>query len=131
MYHNYLYQLLQYCKSMMLDLHIHLLYYLVLYIHNLASHTKFHYSNIVIVLNIPVVATEVGGIPELIEHEKNGLLVDPNNSTQLVNSVNELLKNKDKAGNIAQAGHDYVVKNLTWEVLLPRYVKFYEDLLNS
>ena len=82
-------------------------------------------------LNIPVVATEVGGIPELIEHEKNGLLVDPNNSTQLVNSVNELLKNKDKAGNIAQAGHDYVVKNLTWEVLLPRYVKFYEDLLNS
>ena len=82
-------------------------------------------------LNIPVVATEVGGIPELIEHEKNGLLVDPNNSTQLVNSVNELLKNKDKATNIAHAGYDFVVKNLTWEVLLPRYVKFYEDLLNS
>ena len=82
-------------------------------------------------LNIPVVATEVGGIPELIEHEKNGLLVDPNNSTQLVNSVNELLENKDKATNIAHAGYDFVVENLTWEVLLPRYVKFYEDLLNS
>ena len=82
-------------------------------------------------LNIPVVATKVGGIPELIEHEKNGLLVDPDNSVQLVNSVNELLENKDKATNIAHAGYDFVVENLTWEVLLPRYVKFYEDLLNS
>ena len=82
-------------------------------------------------LNVPVVATKVGGIPELIEHEKNGLLVDPNDPNQLLNSVNELLENKDKAACIAQAGYDFVVKNLTWEVLLPKYVKFYEDLLNS
>lgn len=82
-------------------------------------------------LNIPVVATNVGGIPELIEHGKNGLLVDPNNSEQLVNSVNELLENETKAANIAHAAHSFVIKNLTWEVLLPRYVKFYEDLLNS
>ena len=82
-------------------------------------------------LNIPVVATNVGGIPELIEHGKNGLLVDPNNSEQLVSSVNELLENETKAANIAHAGYSFVIKNLTWEVLLPRYVKFYEDLLNS
>ena len=82
-------------------------------------------------LNVPVVATKVGGIPELIEHEKNGLLVDPDDPDQLLNSVNELLENKDKSTSIARAGYDFVVKNLTWEVLLPKYVKFYEDLLNS
>ena len=82
-------------------------------------------------LNVPVVATRVGGIPELIEHEKNGLLVDPNNPDQLLNSVNELLENNDKATSIAHAGHDFVVKNLTWEILLPKYIKFYENLLNS
>jgi len=82
-------------------------------------------------LNIPVVATEVGGVPELIEHEKNGILVNPNNPDQLLNSVNELIKNKDKAVNMAHAGYDFLVKNFTWEVLLPRYVKFYEDLLDS
>ena len=82
-------------------------------------------------LNIPIVATKVGGIPELIKHEKNGLLVDPNNPDQLLTSVNELLENKDKSTSIANAGYDFVVKNLTWEVLLPKYVKFYEDLLNS
>ena len=82
-------------------------------------------------LNIPVVATKVGGIPELIEHEKNGLLVDLNDPIQLVNSVNELLENKEKAKNIAQAGYEFVIENLTWEVLLPKYVKFYEDLVKS
>ena len=82
-------------------------------------------------LNVPVVATKVGGIPELIEHEKNGLLVDPNDPDQLLNSVNELLENNDKAASIAHAGHDFVVKNLTWEILLPKYIKFYENLLNS
>jgi len=82
-------------------------------------------------LNIPVVATKVGGIPELIEHEKNGLLVDLNDPIQLVNSVNELLENKEKAKNIAQAGYEFVTENLTWEVLLPKYVKFYEDLVRS
>ena len=82
-------------------------------------------------LNVPVVATKVGGIPELIEHEKNGLIVNPNDPDQLLNSVNELLENNDKATSIAHAGHDFVVKNLTWEILLPKYIKFYENLLNS
>ena len=82
-------------------------------------------------LNIPVVATKVGGIPELIEHEKNGLLVDLNDPIQLVNSVNELLENKEKAKKIAKAGYEFVIENLTWEVLLPKYVKFYEDLVKS
>ena len=82
-------------------------------------------------LKIPVVATSVGGIPELIEHEKNGLLVNPNDPDQLTNSVNEMLENKEKAARITNAGYDFVTDNLTWEILLPKYVKFYEDLVKS
>jgi glycosyltransferase involved in cell wall biosynthesis len=82
-------------------------------------------------LKIPVVATSVGGIPELIDHEKNGLLVNPNDPDQLANSVNEILENEEKATRITNAGYQFVINNLTWEILLPKYVKFYEDLLNS
>ena len=28
-------------------------------------------------------------------------------------------------------GYEFVINNLTWEILLPKYVKFYEDLVNS
>ena len=82
-------------------------------------------------LRIPVIATNVGGIPELIEHEKNGILVNSEDAEQLLNEINELLKNQEKSKKIANAGYDFVIKNLTWEVLLPKYVKFYEDLVNS
>ena len=82
-------------------------------------------------LKIPVVATSVGGIPELIDHEKNGLLVNPNDPDQLANSVNEILENEEKATRITNTGYEFVINNLTWEILLPKYVKFYEDLLNS
>jgi len=82
-------------------------------------------------LKIPVVATNVGGISELVEHEKNGLLVDSNNPEQLLNAINGLLKNKEKSQEIVEAGYNFVINNLTWDVLLPKYVKFYEDLVNS
>ena len=79
----------------------------------------------------PVVATNVGGIPELIEHDRNGLLVDVDQSSQLLDTINGLLDNKEKIERLTDVGYDFVIKNLTWEVLLPKYVKFYEDLLNS
>ena len=82
-------------------------------------------------LKVPVIATKVGGIPELIEHDKNGLLVNPDEPDQLLDTINELLENKEKAMRLIEGGYDFVIKNLTWEILLPKYVKFYEDLLNS
>ena len=82
-------------------------------------------------LKVPVIATKVGGIPELIEHDKNGLLVDPDEPDQLLDTINGLLENKEKTMRLIEAGYDFVIRNLTWEILLPKYVKFYEDLLNS
>jgi glycosyltransferase involved in cell wall biosynthesis len=82
-------------------------------------------------LKVPIVATNVGGIPELIQDNVNGLLVAPENPKQLLESINKLLDDKEAARRFSQAGYDFVIKNLTWEVLLPKYIKFYEDLVNS
>ncbi|MGI0077877.1 MAG: glycosyltransferase family 4 protein, partial [Nitrosopumilaceae archaeon] len=82
-------------------------------------------------LKVPIVATNVGGIPELIQDNVNGLLVSPENSQQLLETINKLLGDKEAIKRFSQAGYDFVIKNLTWEVLLPKYIKFYEDLVNS
>lgn len=82
-------------------------------------------------LKIPIVATNVGGMPELIQDNVNGLLVTPENSEQLLETINKLLGDKESMKRFSEAGYDFVIKNLTWEVLLPRYIKFYEDLVNS
>ena len=46
-------------------------------------------------LQIPVVSTNISGIPELIENGKEGLLVEPKNVRQLVNAIKILLEDKD------------------------------------
>lgn len=79
-------------------------------------------------LKVPVVATNVGGIPEIVTHEKTGLLVPPNEPESLADSINYLLENKEYAKKLADAAYEFLINNLTWDILLPQYIKFYENL---
>ena len=82
-------------------------------------------------LKVPVVATNVGGIPEIVTHEKTGLLVPPNEPKSLANAINHLLENPEYAKKLAEEAHKFLLNNLTWDVLLPKYIKFYEDLVKE
>ena len=82
-------------------------------------------------LKVPIIATNVGGIPELITDNVTGILVPPNDPELLKNAINKLLVENQTATRLADAGYEFVINNLTWEVLLPKYVKFYENLVNS
>ena len=80
-------------------------------------------------LNVPVVATNVGGIPELIKDNETGILVPSENPDKLADAVNELLSDKQKAERLASNGNKFVKSNMTWDIILPKYIQFYEDLL--
>jgi glycosyltransferase involved in cell wall biosynthesis len=80
---------------------------------------------------IPVIATDVGGIPELITHNYSGILVPFGNNTKLITAVNDLLSDSERSISLANAGHDFVINNLTWKKVLPKYIDFYTNLLNS
>ena len=82
-------------------------------------------------LKIPVVATNVGGIPELVKNNETGLLVPANNPQKLAESVNKLLENKQNANQLANSGYEFIIKNMTWDVILPKYIEFYENLLTN
>ena len=80
-------------------------------------------------LNIPVVGSNVGGVPELITDNETGLLVPPENPSKLATAVNELLSNTEKAKKIANNGNNFVKKNMTWDIILPDYIQFYKNLI--
>jgi L-malate glycosyltransferase len=82
-------------------------------------------------LRVPVVASNVGGIPEIVTHEKTGLLVKPDDPQSLADAINRLLENREFAEKMAYAGYEFLKNNLTWDVLLPKYIKFYEDLVKE
>ena len=79
-------------------------------------------------LNVPVIGTNVGGIPELITNNETGILIPTENSNKLAQAVNELLLDKEKAEKLAANGNTFVKNNMTWDVILPKYMKFYENL---
>ena len=78
-------------------------------------------------LKIPVIATNVGGVHELVSNNKTGLLVTPNNSKELLENINYLLNDIDLCNRLANNAHEFVMKNFSWEVLLPKYIKLYEN----
>ena len=82
-------------------------------------------------LKIPVVATNVGGIPELVSHNKTGILIPPENPNALSNAVNNLLEDSELIKKITSNAYEFVINEMSWKKILPIYIQFYENLLNS
>ena len=80
---------------------------------------------------IPVVATNVGGIPELITDNSTGILVPSENPSKLITAINKILSDSKLSNSLSAEAYDFIIKNMTWKKILPKYLDFYENLLNS
>ncbi|QLH10179.1 glycosyltransferase family 4 protein [Nitrosarchaeum sp. AC2] len=79
-------------------------------------------------LKIPVIATSVGDIPEVIKNNETGILVPPNDPQSLLDAINSLLEDKDKTSQMAEHAYEFIIENFTWEKLIFKYVDFYKNL---
>ena len=81
---------------------------------------------------VPVVATNVGGIPELIINGKTGYLVPAKNPKELSEKVNNLLGNRDLRIKMGKLGRRTIIqRGLTWETHAKKTIKIYSKLLMS
>jgi len=76
---------------------------------------------------VPVVATRVGGTPELIDSDVNGVLVPPNDPEALGRALIDLLTDPSRAEGLGGAGRDRVKAEFSME----RMVETYEALYSS
>lgn len=72
----------------------------------------------------PVVATDVGGVSELVLNGKTGFLISPRNSDTLSEAVAKLLHDRKKGKEFGKAGRKYVEQNFS----LDQMIKKYEDV---
>ena len=61
-------------------------------------------------MEVPVVVTGAGGVKELVDEGINGLLVEPQAPTQLVEAISKLLKDKELSIQLGKAGREKVIK---------------------
>ena len=59
----------------------------------------------------PVIASDVGGNPEIVHHERTGLLYPPGNVTELTNAMRRLLNDSPLSNRLSEAGRDQVMAN--------------------
>ncbi len=65
--------------------------------------------------SLPVIATEVGGIPELIRDGENGLLVPPADSKALARALDDLISNPERAVRMGRRGREIAQERFTLE----------------
>ena len=78
---------------------------------------------------LPVVATRSGGNTEFV-NDKNGILVDYNNTQQIIKAVIELLTNPEKAKELGQTGKQTTLK-YTWDNLVEKNIKLINSVIEK
>jgi glycosyltransferase involved in cell wall biosynthesis len=79
-------------------------------------------------LGKPIVASNAGGIPDLITHGKNGFLVPPKNSKELAKYIQILLEDKEKRVKMGLAGKKMAL-NFSKEIMVSKTVELYQHLM--
>jgi glycosyltransferase involved in cell wall biosynthesis len=79
---------------------------------------------------LPVVASRVGGLPELIEHGRNGLLFEAADVEALATCLNELLAHPQTATGMGSLGQQRVRERFDVAVMAETYQRHYQQLLD-
>jgi glycosyltransferase involved in cell wall biosynthesis len=80
---------------------------------------------------VPVVASDTGGIPEIIDGKTTGLLANPGNPEDIAQKVCRLLDDRDLARSLACAGSAFVRANFSSDRMVEETQGIYEEVLRN
>jgi glycosyltransferase involved in cell wall biosynthesis len=77
---------------------------------------------------LPIVASRIGGIPDVLKDGENGLLVPPRDHEALANAIVYLLENEDMRSKMSENGREFV-KSYTWNRIAEAYEMVYRKVI--
>jgi glycosyltransferase involved in cell wall biosynthesis len=78
---------------------------------------------------LPVVTTNVGGIPEMITDKKNGFLIEPFNSTELADRILYFLEHPATAKETGHLARKTIQERFDWRLIVKKVQKVYDEAL--
>ena len=78
---------------------------------------------------VPTIATEVGGVPELIDDQETGLLYAVGDVDRMAEGAISLLNDRDRLNEMRETARRAAQKRFCATLVLPQYVKYYESIL--
>lgn len=82
-------------------------------------------------LSKPIVATNVGGVPELIEDGVSGLLAPPGDIAGIADAVSRILDNPALGAKLGASARTAYLRSWTVERMIDAYIRFYEEILSG
>lgn len=79
----------------------------------------------------PVIGTKVGALPDLINHGRNGLLINPREIEELTDSIRFLANNLEQGRIMGKNAREFAEKELDWSITTDRVIQFYRELLKN
>lgn len=79
----------------------------------------------------PVLAAEVGGVPEILDQGRAGFLIPPNDAGALCRTTEQLLQQPEELSRAGRAGLDRVRRHYTEERLLKQHIDLYAECIQS
>ncbi len=80
---------------------------------------------------VPVVATRVGGTPEVVEDGVNGYLVEPEDASALARRIREVLRSEPDRLAMGQRGRQHVLENFTFEAQSVKYQEIFARIVSG
>jgi glycosyltransferase involved in cell wall biosynthesis len=77
---------------------------------------------------LPVIASRVGGVPEIVHHEENGLLIEPGNAAELRDAILRLRADSIWRGVLGERGRR-IAAEFTGDRMWQKYLELYESLV--
>lgn len=77
--------------------------------------------------NVPIAASNVGGIPDIIKHNHNGLLFPPKNSNAIFHVIEQLYLSKKLRDKLSHNSFNNI-ENFSYEVMATRYLELYKSI---
>ncbi|HEX8368634.1 MAG TPA: N-acetyl-alpha-D-glucosaminyl L-malate synthase BshA [Pyrinomonadaceae bacterium] len=78
---------------------------------------------------VPVIATRIGGIPEVVSEGETGFLSDIGDTEKMSDDVMKFLKDEGMRQNFGEKARESAVSRYGSELIIPQYIKFYEKIL--
>jgi glycogen synthase len=79
----------------------------------------------------PIVATRVGGLPEIVEHGETGMLVDPDDASGLAQAVAYVLERPDEGARMGLAARERIRETMSLARCLDAYDELYRNLTRN
>ncbi|HEU5186090.1 MAG TPA: glycosyltransferase family 4 protein [Gemmatimonadaceae bacterium] len=81
--------------------------------------------------SVPVVASDIGGITDIVRHERTGLLVPPGDATALAAALTRLLTDRALSNALATAGSQVLRDSFSWERIVDRWEAVYRRVASA